>query len=322
MSTPTNNFKIGAFVLLAIALLTAGLFSFGIRHRFEPKSKFETYVTEDVEGLSVGSAVKLRGVPVGKVTGINFTWNAYPDEGQGYVVVEFEIKDSVSPLPKSPQRDERLQAEIRKGLRARIKGQGITGISIVSLEYLDPSENPPLEVKWVPNTHYIPSAPAQFSQVINSIEKSLRNFEKLDFELINRTLRQSLDAMSSVLRQLEQLQIAVIGTNVNGLVTELRSTNGKLKDFLDETRGTVKKMQLDELARQADTLLRELADVSARFDSTLQSLDTAPIQQTIQNARQATDRLNAVLHDLKQYPSGFLFGQPPSAARSVERPRK
>jgi ABC-type transporter Mla subunit MlaD len=322
MSTQTNNFKIGAFVLVAIALLTGGLFAFGIRHRFEPKSNFETYVTEDVEGLSVGSAVKLRGVPVGKVTRINFTWNDYPDEGKGYVVVDFEIKDSVSPLPKGRQRDEKLQQEIRKGLRARIKGQGITGTSIVSLEYLDPAENPPLQVSWTPATHYIPAVPGQFSQMLGSIEKSLRNFEKLDFELLSLTLHQSLDGMSSVLRKLEQLQFADIGTNVNGLVTELRTTNGKLKDFLEETTGTVKKMQLDGLARQADTMLRELTAVSERIDSTLQGLESAPIGQTIQNALQATERLNSVLHDLKQYPSGFLFGQPPSAARSVEKPRK
>jgi phospholipid/cholesterol/gamma-HCH transport system substrate-binding protein len=322
MSTQTNNFKIGAFLLVAVGLLTGGLFAFGIRHRFEPKTNFETYVPEDVEGLSVGSAVKLRGVPVGKVTRINFTWNDYPDEGKGYVLVEFEIKDSVSPLPMGRQRDEMLQAEIRRGLRARIKGQGITGTSIVSLEYLDPAENPPLKVGWTPSRRYIPSAPAQFSQMLGSIEKSLRNFEKLDFELISLTLQQSLDGMNSVLRKLEQFQFADIGTNVNGLVTELRSTNGKLKDFLGETSGTVKRMKLDELAHQADTLLRELTAVSARIDSTLQDVDSAPINQTIQNARQATDRLNAVLHDLKEYPSGFLFGQPPAAARSVERPRK
>ena len=322
MSTQTNNLKIGAFVLAAVVLLGGGLFAFGIRHRFEPKTDFETYVTEDVEGLSVGSPVKLRGVPVGKVTRINFTWNDYPDEGKGYVVVDFEIKDSISPMPKGRQRDEMLQAEIRKGLRARIKSQGITGTSFVSLEYLDPAENPPLKVSWTPARHYIPSVPGQFSQMLSSIEKSLRNFEKLDFEMISLTLQRSLAGMGGVLRQLEQLEFGAIATNVNSLVTELRSTNSKLKDFLDETQGTIKGMKLDGLAKQADTLLRELTDVSARLESTLQNLDTAPLGQTILNARQATDRLNAVLHDLKQYPSGFLFGQPPAAARSVERPAR
>jgi len=44
-----------------------------------------------VSGLSVGSAVELRGVRVGKVTSIGFSWNDYQDASPGYVVVVFEI---------------------------------------------------------------------------------------------------------------------------------------------------------------------------------------------------------------------------------------
>src|SRR5262245_53536251 len=125
MSAKTNHLKIGVFVIVGVLLVFGALFAFGVRSHFEPKTLFETYVPGDVDGLSVGSPVKLRGVPVGTVVRINFTWNDYPDDGKGYVVVEFEIKDSVSPLPKGPERDGQLQTEIRKGLRARIRGQGI-----------------------------------------------------------------------------------------------------------------------------------------------------------------------------------------------------
>lgn len=322
MSTKTNNLKIGVFVLIGFALLVGGLFAFGVRRHLEPKTDFETYVKEDVEGLSVGSPVKLRGVPVGQVTRINFTWNDYPDGGKGYVVVEFEIKDSVSPLPAGPERDKMLQDEIRKGLRARIKGQGITGTSIVSLEYLDPAENPPLVVDWIPARHYIPSVPGQFSQMLASIEKSLRNLEKLDFELLNTSLGNSLDSLSKVLRQIEGMQLADIGTNVNRLVTDLRGTNGKLKDFLDESRGAVQGMKLEELARRAEGLFAKLTDLASRLDVSLGNLDTRSLGPTLQNARQATDQLNEVLHDLKQYPAGFIFGEPPPPARSVDRTRK
>lgn len=322
MTPKTNHLKIGVFVLAGLALLLGGLLAFGVRSRFEPKTKFETYVVEDVEGLSVGSPVKLRGVPVGKVTRINFTWNDYPDGGRGYVVVEFEIKDSISPLPTGPQREKMLQAEIRKGLRARIRGQGITGTSIVSLEYLDPEEYPLLKLDWTPVDLYIPSAPGQFSGMLSSIEKSLRNFEELDFKLLSRSLNESMDGLGKVLRQLEGLQLASIGTNVNGLVTELRATNGKLHGFLEETRGTVRGLKLEGLGQRADALLAELTRLAGRLDGTLASLDSAPLGQTLLNARQATDQLNAVLHDLKQYPSGFIFGDAPAPARSVERPRK
>lgn len=321
MSAKTNHLKIGVFVLVGFALLVGGLFAFGIRSQLEPKTLFETYVTEDVEGLSVGSPVKLRGVPVGRVTRINFTWNDYPDGGKGYVLVEFEIKDSVTPLPKGHGRDTRLLEEIRKGLRARIRGQGITGTSIVSLEYLEPEENPPLKVDWTPAAHYIPSAPGQFSQMLSSIEKSLRNIEKVDFELLNLSLHHSLDAVNKVLNHLDAMQLAAIGTNVNGLVSELRTTNVKLKDVLSETRTSLQGLQLDGLSRRADSLLVEVKNLVERLDSTVANLDTGAVGPTLRSAREAAEQLNEVLHELKQYPSGFLFGQPPTPARSVERAR-
>lgn len=322
MTTKTNNLKIGLFVLTGLALLVGGLFAFGVRRQLEPKTMFETYVTEDVEGLSVGSPVKLRGVPVGKVTRISFTWNDYSDGGKGYVLVEFEIRDAASPVPPGPVREAKLRDEIRKGLRARIKGQGITGTSIVSLEYLNPEEYPPLRVDWKPVHTYIPSVPGQFSQMLASIEKSLRNFEKFDFELLHQSLQDSLEGVNRTLRHFEGFPLASIGTNVNGLVSELRTTNGKLREFLGETRETVEGMKLDGLAQRADNLLRQLTALGARLEESLVNLDTGSVGPTLRSTREAADRLSDVLHDLKQYPSGFIFGDPPPPARSVDRPRR
>ena len=77
MSEKASQFRIGIFVILGVAIVLAGLFLFGIRSAFQPTYMFETYTTGDVEGLSVGSVVKLRGVAVGKVTEIGFSWNMY-----------------------------------------------------------------------------------------------------------------------------------------------------------------------------------------------------------------------------------------------------
>jgi phospholipid/cholesterol/gamma-HCH transport system substrate-binding protein len=317
----SNNLKIGVFVLIGLVMLLAALFALGVRSHLEPKSDFETYVTEDVEGLSVGSPVKLRGVPVGQVTRINFTWNDYPDGGKGYVVVEFEIKDSISPLPPGTERETGLLTEIRKGLRARIRAQGITGNSFVSLEYLDPAEHPALKVDWTPARHYIPSAPGLISQMLSSIEKSLRSIEKFDFQVLERSLHESLDSMGKVMKQLDAMQLSMIGTNVNELVSELRSTNVRLKEFVSETRDTIQGMNLDGLARSADGLFGRLTQLAGRLDTTLGNLDNAPVNSTLEGIRDAAGQLNEVLHELKQYPSGFIFGKPPQPARSVDRAR-
>src|SRR4029077_18482669 len=93
-----------------VGILAVALFLFGIRGTFEPKYRFETYVTGDVAGLSKGSAVKLRGVTVGKVKEIGFSWSLYGDAPPRCVVVRFEVEEKVSPFPPSSD----LEAEIRR----------------------------------------------------------------------------------------------------------------------------------------------------------------------------------------------------------------
>jgi len=99
MSAKANQFRIGIFVVAGVGILAVALFLFGIRGAFEPTYGFETYVIGDVEGLSKGSAVKLRGVVVGKVTDIGFSWKLYGNVSPRCVVVRFKIDERVSPVP-------------------------------------------------------------------------------------------------------------------------------------------------------------------------------------------------------------------------------
>ena len=173
MTTKPNDFKIGVFVLIGIALALAAIFIFGASKWFEGKSVEETYVAGNVDGLKVGSPVTLHGVPVGEVTKINFTWNIYHRQEPRYVYVEFAINSNVPITTEGNNVQARLEEEVRKGLRARIKSQGLAaGTVIVSLEYLNPKQHPPLEVPWKPRNTYIPSAPGQLVRSSQALIKS------------------------------------------------------------------------------------------------------------------------------------------------------
>src|SRR5882672_8281311 len=97
MSAKANHFKIGVFVLAAIALLVIGLMAFGARSFFQKKTTFETAVVGDVYGLSVGSRVELRGVPIGQVTRISFGWVEYPESKHRFIIVEFQVTKEMLP---------------------------------------------------------------------------------------------------------------------------------------------------------------------------------------------------------------------------------
>src|SRR5512135_975263 len=92
----TNDFKLGLFVLVGIGLLLGAIFIFEGSRLLESKIVGETYVTGNVEGLKSGAQVTLRGVPVGEVTRINFTWNVYRRPEPRYVYVEFTVHSDVS----------------------------------------------------------------------------------------------------------------------------------------------------------------------------------------------------------------------------------
>ena len=318
MTEKTNHFKLGVFVLVGVGLLVVGILAFGARNYFKTVTLFETYMEGDVDGLSVGSLVELRGVPVGKVRSMNFSWNVYQESQPGYVVVVFEIQDDISPLPPGRERNEIIEKAVNRGLRARVKAQGITGTCILSLEYLDPANNPPAKVPWTPRNTYIPSAPGLFGELMASIERSLGNIEKLDFASINALLQSDLKSVNHVLNHVDEVDFGSLSTNANSLLVELRISNTRLKALLARTDGTVADMHLEKLSLDLDALVSQAEESLGRLEPGLANIDFDALNQTLQNARQVLQEMDGAARELKRYPSGFLFGSPPPKLRETE----
>jgi len=329
MSAKTNNFKLGLFTLFGVGLLVVGVFAFGALSSFEKKSSFETYVPGDVSGLSVGSAVEFHGVRVGKVTHIAFSWNEYQDTQPGCVVVVFEMKDDVFVAPLGSGWHEQLQAAVDRGLRARIKAQGVTGTCIVSLEYLDPAENPVVKFSWTSKRTYIPSAPGLFGELLVSLQRALRRLDRLDVTALSQLAEKDLKSVGRVLDHVERVDLDNLSTNATALLLQLRGSIPKLDNFIDDTDGIVKKMQLEKLTRDADALMEQLSDTVNKLRPGLTNLDFASLNQTftslnqtLAQARQVIQNVDDVLAELKQYPSGFIFGQPPPRLKEVRPTNK
>jgi ABC-type transporter Mla subunit MlaD len=322
MSAKTNNFKLGLFTLVGIGLLVTGVLAFGTWSSFEKKSLFETYVPGDVSGLSVGSAVEFRGVRVGKVTHIGFSWNEYQDTQPGCVVVVFEIKDDVFVTPLGNAWREQLQAAIDRGLRARLKAQGVTGTCIVSLEYLDPVENPVMKFSWTPERTFIPSAPGLFGDLLVSLQRVLHRLDRVDITALDQMAQTDLTGVDHVLKKVERVDFESFSTNATALLQQLRGSTAKLDSFIDDTDGTLKKLQLEKLARDADALVEQLNDTINKLEPGLTSVDFDSLNQTLARARQAIQNIDDVLSELKEDPSGFIFGRPPPRLKEVQPPNK
>lgn len=322
MSEKASQFRIGVFVVVGLAILLAALFLFGIKTAFEPTYTLETYVEDNVDGLSVGSVVKLRGVAVGKVTEIGFSWNMYEVVQPAVVVVRFQVRQHISPEMFRKDFDEALQTVVGRGVRAVIQPQGITGTSIVALQTLDPKAYPPLTFPWKPKHPYIPSAPSQFGQILASLDKTLANLEKLDIAGLITNLQGTLASAQNALDRLGDLDLKSISAGAVGALAEASEAIRGVELLVGDARATLQSMRLGGVGENANRLIDDVdARLSVLLDR-LSAIDVRSLNDTLAGTQEAARSLNEVLEELKRYPSGFLLGGAPPPAPGLEKEKK
>jgi len=322
MSVKAHNFRIGLFVLTGAALFVAALFAVGLKAYFGKRDIFETYVTGKVENLSVGALVKLRGVTIGKVSSIDFVGTEYPDYGEQYVVIQFEVPRGTVWSAETNNVQKLIDIEVARGLRARVQGQGFLGANIVALEYVNPQLYPPEPVPWTPKHYYIPSAPSQFSRVMASLEKSLHNVENLDFvDLLDRA-NKLIDAANRLAGNVNQIDFKELGTNADSLIVDFRETTHGLQRTLADAQSAINGADLPGFSRDTSALLAKLSSAAIEFRHVLASVDTGELNSSLSNVRAATDELIVLIRDLEQRPSSVLFSRSPHPLSELEKPPK
>lgn len=322
MSAKPSQVRIGIFVVSGIAVLAAALFFFGIRNAFEPTYHLETYVTGDVEGLSKGSDVKLRGVVVGKVTEIGFSWKLYGDMPPRCVVVRFTMLQGITPVPAGGDPAEELRQAVDLGFRAMIQGEGITGTSIVALQSVDPKQYPPLVVPWKPQYYYVPSAPSQFGQILASLNRTLANLATLDVAKIGASADRALNSADATFRKLGELDTPGISRNVNRAAVNASDAIREYGGLASDARRTLQAMQLEKVGPDADRLVNNLDSQLSDLIARLNAIDVQALNDTLSGTREAARNLNDALEALRTDPSGFLFGGAPRPVPGIVRAEK
>src|ERR1700722_2605591 len=148
--------RLGLFVTVSVAVLTAVLFAIGGRELFQHTFIFETIFNNSIAGLELGAPVRFRGVPLGQVTQILTSAATYEQDvplsqRREYIVVRGKVNLSAR---EAKQMRQDVTALAGKGLRAQTQLAGITGQQYLALDFLDPGKYPPLEFPWTPRYTY------------------------------------------------------------------------------------------------------------------------------------------------------------------------
>ncbi len=317
MSAQPNYFRLGLFVILGIMLILGGLLVFGGGQMFRPKAYAETYVNGSVQGVDIGSGVKFRGVQIGRVVEIDFAFNRYDkdnlDQAQNYVVLIMEIDREIAPGIFNPAAKEALEQNIAEGLRVRIEPQGITGLNYLDFGYIDPERFPALQVAWKPEFFYIPYAPGEITNVLDSINNIMREVEKFNLQGFSEN---AVSLLENLNKSVVEAQIGEISNQLKTLLSEFTAAIEAANVDALSTDAQKLLTGLDESNTKLDALLSGLTRSNASLEKILKNiepstrLDSSEIKAIVANSAEITENLLLLSQEVKKRPSLLLWGSP------------
>lgn len=300
---PSTYTTIGAFVLAAVALAAAGAVLMRKDSSRGGEVLFETYLEETVQGISQGSAVKYRGIPVGTVRAVEFAMMHYRDaapdspdlrRANRYSRIVFSV---VAPgFDDTDRFVEMIREHIKNGLHAHVKAQGITGLSYLDLDF-DATGAKDLPVPWEPEHLYVPSAPSFVKTLTDVVQGVAQEFRGVgDTKAAIDAFLAEATALAAMLRQdgaatLESARLLMDTlrtdggatlTNANALATMLREDGAPL---------------LQSATAALDDARAALAAVSA------------PLSGTVENLARASGDIAGLAEELRAEPSRLIRKQ-------------
>ena len=154
MTTPANHWKLGLFVVVGVVLALGIVVFLGAESMHQETVAYATYFDESVQGLEVGSPVKVRGVTIGNVSAIEV---AADRRHAAEVTSSITVKD-LAEMGLAEGKGRKLHVQIPADVRAQLASQGITGVKFLQIDFFDPKDNPLPDLPFPVPAHYIPAA--------------------------------------------------------------------------------------------------------------------------------------------------------------------
>ncbi len=254
MSQKANYFKLGLFIIIASALGAIFLIAFGAGEFFKKELLAETCFNESVQGLSIGSQVKYKGIQIGTVKSITSAAQTYETKSD-YVLVVMSLEKGIYLGQTGDSTKTRVLNAINDGLTVRLAFKGLTGAAFLETDYSKKAARNTLDISWSPKNIYIPSHKSNMKQIGDSVNQILDNLAGLNIKGM------ALD-MEILLKNLDKKLIDIdakhISTLTASLLKELKSTNAKFNSAI----GSVKIQQIIDDATSSFSQLKTIIEDS------------------------------------------------------------
>ena len=227
MASQKTKFAVGIFITCGMGIALVAFIWLGMSRFLEKGQYYATYFNESVQGLDKDSAVKYRGVSIGRVDRIGVA----PDSKLIQVILKIET-------------GQKLTSDIV----AQLKSVGITGSMFVELDRKKADETDRSPVLNFPSEYpIIASKPSNISELLQGIDDVLNQIMALDLEGISEKIKQTLDNVNlvmadanvkgisdKVLSSLDEVNRIVDSEKWNGIIASVENSGQSLSQVMDK----------------------------------------------------------------------------------------
>jgi phospholipid/cholesterol/gamma-HCH transport system substrate-binding protein len=279
MSAKSSKFLIGLFVISGTLIFTAIIIWVGAARILTKGSLYSVYFDESVQGLQVDSAIKYRGVEIGKVQKIRVA----PDNRLIEVVMKIDIEN-----------------DLQKLTIATLKITGITGIVFIELDQIKSGDlaNSP-KITFQSSYPVIPSRRSQISRFMADTDVIMQNVKDIDLKGISNQLKNTTKAIENF-----------VEGKMDRVANETMEVLSDTHQLVDQAKNDIAVLKLQEKADQTDTILKDIDKKSKAITNEL--LDTS------EHLRVTSENLQKLSDNLARNPSDLIFSKPAPPRKTME----
>jgi phospholipid/cholesterol/gamma-HCH transport system substrate-binding protein len=292
MARQSTNLTIGLFVILGGLLGVAAIIWVGATSYFQKGETYVSYFDESVQGLQNDSAVKFRGVDVGRVESIRVA----PDNRLIGVVMKINMHDNLG-----------------RNTVAQLKAAGITGIMFVELDLRKPGEvDRSPKIDFPSEYPIIPSRPSEIQQIVSGVNELVEKLKQIDAKSLSNQLLATTKALEEFFK----------GKKMASIMTRLDDTAGNISQLTAKANQTLADANLSKILAEAQETLKGARALLATVNDQVLAMQlpatlgktrdiTQSLQATSNNLRHSSETLEMLLQRIYDRPSDLLFGKPP-----------
>jgi phospholipid/cholesterol/gamma-HCH transport system substrate-binding protein len=319
MAARNFYWKLGLFFVVALVCVVVVLSNFGSTSLGQRTVDYHTYFDESVGGLGVGSPVRFRGIPIGRVDRLGLA----PDKRHVDVTCALATKQ-LRQLGLATQDGHEPGLVLLPDVRAQLGLSELTGSQAITIDFFDPATHPVPPLPFPTKERTIPSTRSTLGGLEDSLSAAVAGLP----DLVARASAAFGDG-SKILAQIGDAQVA----------NETGETLRDARDVLGTLRRVIDKVGTERVPEQLGDALGALVPALSRMGRLFERLDGEPglvtsaqraseavgdaargsrdlgreLESTLQEVRRAAATIRRLADALDRNPDMLVKGRPKGA---------